>query len=62
MSPSESNQDNFSVREAARFAKVSYETVARWIRNSQLKAKKTKIKGLKEEWRIKKSDLVSFLA
>ncbi|MBC8484815.1 MAG: helix-turn-helix domain-containing protein [Bacteroidetes bacterium] len=53
--------DYFSIWEASKFAKVAYETVARWIRSGRLVAEKQRIKGQKMEWRIKKTDLIRFL-
>jgi excisionase family DNA binding protein len=54
-------KDLLSIRQSAKMAAVSYETVARWIRDEKLVAQKIRIKGLREEWRIKKHDLLQFL-
>ena len=50
-----------STHEAAKIAEVHDETVARWIRGEHLKAKKIRIRGRREEWRIKESDLLLLL-
>ncbi len=50
-----------SVREAAQVSGVSYETVARWIRNEELPAVKVRVRGRSREWRIKRTDLRRFL-
>lgn len=48
-------------KEAAEIAGVGYETILRWIREEYLPAEKVVVKGRKQEWRIKKSDLLSLI-
>lgn len=50
------NDDYFSIEEVAKTLKVSYITVYRWIRAKQLPAVKAG-----KQYRIKKSNLDSFI-
>lgn len=52
--------DYFSVSETAKEIGVGPETVRRYIREKRLPATKRRVKELRKEWAIAKTDLAAF--
>lgn len=53
--------DMLSIREAAVYSGVVYETVSRWVRSEELKATMKRVQGKRKEWRIRRKDLEAYL-
>jgi predicted site-specific integrase-resolvase len=50
-----------SIRQVARKAGVAYDTALRWVQTGRLRARKLRVKGLKEAWFVRPADLQSLL-